>query len=401
MIPKLLTRYVMWEFTKIFIISACSFVPLILLLVVTREAQSEKISPLLAVQALPFLVPKALSYSLPPICLFTVCVVFGRMSAEHEVTAIQAMGIHKSVLFFPVIVLAFLVSLLSIWLNDIDASWGFHETTKFVNASFEEVILDGLRTNGEFERGNVRIEVEDIEMDSSGARLITPTIVKQHDEDPKKRLHIEAEDARLKVIPAEGKIKITFTDPVIVHDGFKLSTPGEDILEFQIPNNDQGGRFENPDHLYMSQIRDNKIKQVAFIKELEKSNANIAAQQLLTGDLLGLTNVAWETRAKELEEANHRLSRLNLVTPRRWASGFACLAFAVIGIPIALKMKTVNYTSAFGMCFFPILVVYYPIFETTLNACKEGTLHPYGVWTSNLLAIGLGAFLLYRESKSS
>ena len=135
-------------------------------------------------------------------------------------------------------------------------------------------------------------------MDSNGARLITPTIVKQHDEDPKKRLHIEAEDARLKVIPAEGKIMITFTDPVIVHDGFKLSTPGEDILEFQIPNNDQGGRFENPDHLYMSQIRDNKIKQVAFIKELEKSNANIAAQQLITGDLLGLTNVAWETRTQ-------------------------------------------------------------------------------------------------------
>ena len=397
MIPKLLTRYVMWEFTKIFIISACSFVPLILLLVVTREAQSEKISPLLAVQALPFLVPKALSYSLPPICLFTVCVVFGRMSAEHEVTAVQAMGINKSVLFFPVIVLAFLVSLLSIWLNDIDASWGFHGTTKFVNASFEEVILDGLRTNGEFERGNVRIEVDDLD----GARLINPTIVKQHDEDPKKKVRIEAEDARLVVKPLEGKIEIVATDPVLVHDGFELSIPGEDILEFAIPNNENDSRFENPDHLYMSQIRDHKIKQVARIQELEKSNANIAAQQLMTGDLLALTNVAWETRVQELETANHRLSRLNLVTPRRWASGFACLAFAVIGIPIALKMKTVNYTSAFGMCFFPILVVYYPIFETTLNACKEGTLHPYGVWTSNLLAIGLGAILLYRESKIS
>ncbi len=397
MIPKLLTRYVMWEFTKIFMISACSFVPLILLLVVTREAQSEKISPLLAVQALPFLVPKALSYSLPPICLFTVCVVFGRMSAEHEVTAVQAMGVHKSVLFFPVIVLAFLVSLLSIWLNDIDASWGFHGTTKFVNASFEEVILDGLRADGEFKRGNVKIEVDDID----GSRLINPTIVKQNDEDPQKRIRIEAEDARLVVRPNEGKIEIVATAPVLVHDGFELSIPGEDILEFQIPNNDQNSPFENPDHLYMSQIRAHKIKQVARIAELEKSNANIAAQQLLTGDLLALTNVAWETRNQELEEANHRLSRLNLVTPRRWASGFACLAFAVIGIPIALRMKTVNYTSAFGMCFFPILVVYYPIFETTLNACKEGTLHPYGVWTSNLLAIGLGAILLYRESKIS
>ena len=397
MLPKLLTRYVMWEFTKIFVISACSFVPLILLLVVTREAQSEKISPLLAVQALPFLVPKALSYSLPPICLFTVCVVFGRMSAEHEVTAVQAMGINKSVLFFPVIVLAFLISLLSIWLNDVDASWGFHGTTKFVNASFETVILDGLRTNGEFERGNVRIEVDDID----GVRLINPTIVKQHDLDPQKRVRIEAEDAVLVVKPMEGKIEIVATDPVLVHDGFELSIPGEDVLEFAIPNNENDSRFENPDHLYMSQIRNHKIKQVERIRELEKSNANIAAQQLLTGDLLALTNVAWETRSQELEIANHRLSRLNLVTPRRWASGFACLAFAVIGIPVALKMKTVNYTSAFGMCFFPILIVYYPVFETTLNACKEGTLHPYGVWTSNLLAIGLGAVLLYRESKIS
>jgi lipopolysaccharide export system permease protein len=397
MIPKLLTRYVMWEFTKIFVISACSFVPLILLLVVTREAQSEKISPLLAVQAIPFLIPKALSYSLPPICLFTVCVVFGRMAAEHEVTAIQAMGINKSVLFFPVIVLTFLVSLVSIWLNDIDASWGFHGTAKFVNASFEEVILDALRTNGDFERGNVKIEVDDID----GTRLINPVIVKQHDDDPKKTIRIEAEDARLVVKPLEGTIEIVATDPVLVQDGIKLSMPGEEILEFKIPNSEKDRRAENPDHLYMSQIDSHKDKQVAYIQALKRSNANIAAQQLLTGDLLALTNVTWEIRVQELETANHRLSRLNLVTPRRWASGFACLAFAVIGIPIALKMKTVNYTSAFGMCFFPILVVYYPIFETTLNACKEGTLHPYGVWTSNLLAIGLGAVLLYRESKSS
>ena len=71
----------------------------------------------------------------------------------------------------------------------------------------------------------------------------------------------------------------------------------------------------------------------------------------------------------------------------------------MIGIPIALKMKTANYATTFGVCFLPILVVYYPLFMFGLNGAKVGDLPPYAAWIGNAACIAIGAFLLWREFK--
>ena len=89
-----------------------------LLVGLAEEARDRGIGPEIVIQLIPYLVPKALMFAMPATCLFSVCVVFGKMAAENELVAIQSMGLSKSVIVFPVIILAFAVSLFAVWLND-------------------------------------------------------------------------------------------------------------------------------------------------------------------------------------------------------------------------------------------------------------------------------------------
>jgi lipopolysaccharide export system permease protein len=106
----------------------------------------------------------------------------------------------------------------------------------------------------------------------------------------------------------------------------------------------------NPSHLYLSQIDGEIKKQVKDLANVKRSHAVRACSQMITGDMVGLTNDDWQERNETLRLAEARLDRLHVVPHRRWANGFSCFAFAIIGIPVALKLKTANYATTFGIC---------------------------------------------------
>jgi hypothetical protein len=147
----------------------------------------------------------------------------------------------------------------------------------------------------------------------------------------------------------------------------------------------------------LAQIGSEIEKQIVELGRLERRHAIHACSQMITGDMVGLTNSDWSSRIAELESAEARLKRLHVVPHRRWANGFSCFAFAMIGIPVALRLRTSNYATTFGICFLPILIVYYPLFMFGLNGAKMGTLPPYAAWLGDLVCVAIGGWLMYRE----
>jgi lipopolysaccharide export system permease protein len=90
-----------------------------------------------------------------------------------------------------------------------------------------------------------------------------------------------------------------------------------------------------------------------------------------------------------------RLHRLETEPHRRWASGFSCLSFVLVGVPLAVRLRNADYFTTFGICFLPILILYYPLFMIGLDGAKNGRLPPYSVWLGNLVCVVVGS-LLYR-----
>ena len=153
----------------------------------------------------------------------------------------------------------------------------------------------------------------------------------------------------------------------------------------------------SPSNLYLSQISGEIRDQSIRLDQLQEELALDAATQWLTGDFVGLTDAKWQDQTQRLSDSKNRYNRLHVVPHRRWANGFSCLAFAIIGVPVALRLRTGNYATSFGACFVPILLLYYPLFMFGLNGAKMSTLPPYAAWMGNIACAIVGIVLLRRE----
>ena len=105
---------------------------------------------------------------------------------------------------------------------------------------------------------------------------------------------------------------------------------------------------------------------------------------------------SWDVRRGRIKNARDRLRRLRLEPWRRWANGFSCFFFVLLGAPLAIRMRTTNFFTTFAACFLPILLVYYPLLAFAVDRSKDGAVPPYTVWLGNLVLLAAGFLMLRR-----
>jgi lipopolysaccharide export system permease protein len=392
MIPNLITRYVLWELTKIFLISSAGFVGLMVIIGLADEAIKKGLGPDVILELIPYVIPKALMFALPATSLFSACVVFGRLSAENELVAIESMGIPKMVLVFPTLVYAFLVSLFAVWLNDISFAWSHWGVERVVIESSDKIVYGILKKEGSFSTPQFSIEVDGIE----GRKLIHPIITIKNAKQDNAR--IVAHAAEIESNPDNYSLSLSLTKGLI--ESPKASMKFDDTITHHVPlrsAEEIAKAIGNPNHLYLSQIKHAIDNQKQLMQEFKQEHGLEVLAQLITGDLVGMANEESLQRIKRENEANYRLGLLEMVPHRRWANGFSCLAFVMIGIPVAIRMKTTNFAATFGLCFLPILFIYYPLFMVGLEGAKSGSLPVYAAWFGNVVCMGLGLIMLRRR----
>jgi lipopolysaccharide export system permease protein len=118
---KLLTRYVIREHAGPLVFALSALTSLLMLQYVARQLAN------LAGKGLPWAaigkffvlsLPFTIAMTLPMAVLVATLYAFGRMAAEHEITAFKASGVRVRSLMAPVLVCAFLLSLFMVWFND-------------------------------------------------------------------------------------------------------------------------------------------------------------------------------------------------------------------------------------------------------------------------------------------
>ncbi|HEX4150105.1 MAG TPA: LptF/LptG family permease, partial [Pirellulales bacterium] len=119
-----------------------------------------------------------------------------------------------------------------------------------------------------------------------------------------------------------------------------------------------------------------------------------AALELIMGDYAALNGAVTRTEAEHLKFQSGYLARLLTETPRRWSNGFSCLCFVLIGAPMAIWRRNADFLTSFFACFFPILVIYYPLLALGVDQAKAGKMPPYSVWLGNVILVAMGAWLL-------
>ncbi len=394
-VMRQMTRYVLREFGSVFLVTLFGFTLLVIMAVLIVEAIRQGLGPEPVMRMIPYALPTALRPAIPVAMLFAACSVFGRMSALNEFVAVKSLGISPMALIWPTLILAFLVSLLSVGINDVAATWGREGAQRVVLQSLEQIVYGTLRTHRSYRTSNGRVSMSVRRVDDR--ELIQPTMSFQS-ADGQRTVTLTAEKAELRGDPELDKLAIHMWNTV-VEFGDRTSAYYPDELRYEIPLRDavrNSSSVKHPTEYASRDIPDEIMNQLSTISRREQSLAALAACQLLTGDFAALKTSRWSNSYQDLKSHQMRLHRLYTEPWRRWSEAFSCFFFVWVGAPLAIRLRNADVSTTFLVAFGPILVLYYPLLAIVLGQAKVGAIPPVSVWLSNVCA-AIAGVLLFRH----
>jgi lipopolysaccharide export system permease protein len=381
----ILTRYVITEVLKYFLLTLTGLTLIVTVVMGINEGLKRGLPPMVMFYVMPYMMPEMLVITLPVSLLLAVSIVYGRMTGTNEVVALKSLGINPMVVVWPVIVFAFLLSLGTIWMQEIAAVWCRPSYSRVLAESAEEIAYGMLRANHScttFPQFSITVK------DVVGEKLIQPTITIQDFRTASSftvhaveaEIHTDRQAQMLNIfcrhldVDMEGEIR--FNDPTEKCFSVPIVNPGRapGVLGH---HRDWVAMYEIPDHI--AQLKD-------AIAPLEKQREALEAN----GQTLP------EADGARLADLWHLIYRLQTEPYRRLSNGFTCLCFVLIGVPVAMLWRHADVLTNFFVCFVPILAVYYPLLMLSEDLSTSGKLWPISFWMSNTVFIASGILLLRR-----
>ena len=390
---RILTRYIVFDLLKVFLLTLTVMTAFLFVVLVGKEAVENGLGLVPILRMLPYILPQAMQFAVPGTMLLATVAVYGRVAASNEIVAIKSMGISPMTLVWPTLIMATLVSFGAVVLNDVAVSWGRGGVQRVLLESLEEIVYGRLRTARSYSNNQLKVSVRRVE----GRQLIQPTLL-YFDRENEEPTTITADLAEIRSDPRNEVLLVVFTNAEVdLHGKGSIHHPGE--FELPVPLSDFGGSNASkrkPSQFSLSEIAPSKVEQSALIDRLEQEMTAEAAQVLMTGRMVELSPANWKSKQIALRGAIGKRHRLRTEPHRRWANGFSCLCFVMIGAPMAIRLRHGEIWGSFFACFLPILLVYYPMLAGCLDLAKDGVLPPQAVWLGNIVLALWGVWLLRR-----
>lgn len=387
---RIITRYILFDLLRVFLLTLAGMTLLIFIALIGKEAVDKGLGlgPLL--QMLPYLLPQAMQFSIPGTMLLAATSVFGRMSASNEIVAMKSLGISPWMVVAPTLALATIVSLTAVMMNDLAVSWGHQGVQRVFIESLEEVVYGRLNTTRTYSDGKLKITVKYVD----GRKLVEP-ILEVRGSDGGQTLTITAETAELYSDPSVGQLVVRLTN---FNTNGPVSVEFPDTYEHIMALDELSGKSKNrsPSTYALSEIGPALKTHHGRVRSLDQEMAAGAAFALLTGEFDALSASRWQPYVEEQNALEGTLHRLHTEPYRRWANGFSCLCFVLVGVPVAILLRKGEILTSFFLCFSPILLVYYPLLMLSVDQAKDGEIPPITVWIGNAVLATAGLWLMRR-----
>ncbi|MBL8891119.1 MAG: LptF/LptG family permease [Planctomycetaceae bacterium] len=377
-----LTRTIIMELCRVFMVALFGLTSVIMLVFVVQDMLRESLTPLTALQLVPYALPGALIFAIPATILFAVCTVYGRMAADNEIVAVKALGISPWLVIRPAVIFALALSFVTVYLTDVAVPWGRTGMYRVVLHSVHHTIYGALRTQRAYQKGPVSIRVDDVAAQS----LIRPVIELEG------KMRLVSATAQLDCDPNANQLVLVANNGELETRDAKFRFPHEFresiALEQLIKKTDV---HTSPAVIPSQELPAELANQMARVETLKTDLAQLGNEVGVDAATISGNK---SNKQQELEQAIYRLRKLQIEGVRRWAGSFSCLAFAVVGAAVAIRFRFSDSWSIFLFCFVPILVVYYPILAVVSDAVRAGKVPPMTLWLSNLVTLGIGLAIL-------
>jgi lipopolysaccharide export system permease protein len=345
--------------------------------------------------------PFACVYALPMGFITATLLVFGRFSADQELTATRASGISLLALIAPVLLLSLMCCGLSAWFN---MELGPRSRVALLNLKYDLVhaISNAQIPEGQMMDFTTRGKHYQFYVGkNNGGDLEDVNVYRMQGETNWDTL-IHAPRGRLLSEHGTNGMLLELTDARILS--------GQTIIAMgQIPVN------FSPDKLVSGKIKP-KISDMTFsqlraelreLKAIHPTPETITSPDALPG--LEHLEMSVQTNASPAEIAalvqnvtrhrNQQIGEATVTMHRELAFSFACFGFTLIGIPLGIRVHrretNIGIVIALGL-----VAVYYGIMMLGDQLSGRPELYPQLIlWLPNFLFQGIGAVLLWRANR--
>ncbi len=303
--------------------------------------------------------PYVLIFTIPISVLSAVLLGFGRLSSDNEITALRTSGISVYSLFRPILICGFIISLISVPLNDKILPQAEFEARKLIKkigvrhpAALIEpgIFIKGFKNYIIFIHGVKGNVLEDI------------------------RIYQPREDKPTRTIVAQrGEI---------------VSLPGEDSIRLCLTNGTADEISANdPDEFYKLSFKDYymllSLENTVDTKNIQKKAREKSIRELLYD-------------IKALKEDDIDVIPLRIELHKKIALAFSNIVFVIAGIPLAITTHRREKFIGFGLSIVLFLVYWSVMLSGIAMAIRNVVPVWAGVWAADILLF-LGGVVMSRR----
>lgn len=392
-------RMILVELLKIFFLALIGLTGILLLAGVISEAMKNGFGPMQILACIPLLLPSLLPYTVPTTTLFATCIVYGRLSADNEILALKAAGVHIVHVLWPALILGLAASAFTMFcFLDVIPFTGFMLRTRIVTDA-EEMLYTLLRKDACIKQDKIPWEIH---ANGVQGRKLQDVIFKRRSADGKSYDTIaRAREAELRVDMPHKQLIIDMR-----HCEVTDKTGSSGYLESKIWSVEFVGDWgPSPNKLRASDMtwaelfdyerKAHREKQEISQKiDIIQSGMNLAPTSELEADYFA-------NLFKERKQRDDLIRAIHAEWNMRPALALGCLCFALVGCPVGIWFSKSDYLSAFITCFLPIVIVYYPLMFCMFDLGRNGKLPPYlGIYNADLLLLLVGSVLFRKLARN-
>jgi lipopolysaccharide export system permease protein len=334
------------------------------------------LSVVLVAKALALLLPFALVYALPMGFITATLLVFGRFSADQELTAARAGGISLLSLVTPILILSLLCSGLSAWFN---MEIGPRSRVAFLKLYRE---LDVNLANAQMPEGQLIRDYPGYIFycnKNNGGNLQGVMIYRYN---PMNKTNIDS-----MVRGVTGKLS----------PGREKNEMIVDLADARVIRLGDAGNSVDSYRTLTVNLSFNQSTNKVFKPKISDMTFGQLRQELQ--DLKNTSLILASTNAPDGMNQKNLISRVKVAMHREVAFSFACFGFTLVGIPLGIRVHRRETNVGIGIALL-LVVVYYGFVMLGDSLSGQPELYPHLIlWLPNFIFQAVGAVLLWRANR--
>lgn len=335
-------------------------------------------------EAFAYLLPFVLVYTLPIAFLTATLLVFGRLSADQELTAMRASGISLVSIIYPVILMSLVFSFVCGWVN---LDLGPKGRVAFKNLLFKagQQDLKGILPEGRFITdfpGNV------LYVGEVGETTLKNVLFYQLKEG-RKVLDVKSSVAEIIDDPSSDEFVIRFIKPTIFsrqgNDYIPVTAFNQPSINNSSPTNKFGKWYPaiTPEmEIYIPRPSTETFRKIKL--------SEMTYQQLINE----------YRKLKSSGMSDQDLLPVKMQLHEKASFSFASIGFTLLGIPLGIQAHRRDTSSGVAIALV-LMLVYYGMLIGAKSLESQPALHPHLLlWVPNLLFQLIGVMLIVRKNRS-